>query len=77
MTTNPARSKCLTTRSATIAAMYLSESWTGFLPLNSSAKAKGLAFGSNWSVCVHGRGALRRLGRPKPLKIVRIRGSRQ
>jgi hypothetical protein len=39
MTTNPARSKCRTIRFATIAAMYISESCTRFLPLNCRAKA--------------------------------------
>jgi hypothetical protein len=39
MTTNPARSKCRTIRLATIAAIYVSESWTRFLPLNCRAKA--------------------------------------
>jgi hypothetical protein len=33
MTTNPARSKWRAIRLATIAAMYVSESWTRFLPL--------------------------------------------
>jgi hypothetical protein len=63
MTTNPARSKCRTIRSATIAAMYVSESWTRFLSLNSRANAIEPAM----SLIRVGRGELLIIGHPRTI----------